>query len=38
MTKDVFEMLTDEITLIRHDIASLQRTSLNKDEAKALNE
>jgi hypothetical protein len=38
MTKDVFEMLTDEITLIRHDIASLQRTSLNKDEAKVLNE
>ena len=38
MTKDVFEMLTDEITLIRHDMASLQRTSLNKDEAKALSQ
>ena len=38
MTKDAFEMLTDELTLIRHDMANLQRTSLNKDEAKALNE
>jgi hypothetical protein len=38
MTKDAFEMLTDELTLIRHDMASLQRTSLNKDEAKALND
>jgi hypothetical protein len=38
MTKDAFEMLTDELTLIRYDIANLQRTSLNKDEAKALNE
>ena len=38
MTKDAFEMLTDELTLIRHDMANLQRTSLNKDEAKALNQ
>jgi hypothetical protein len=38
MTKDAFELLTDELTLIRHDMANLQRTSLNKDEAKALNE
>ena len=38
MTKDAFEMLTDELTLIRHDMANLQRTSLNKDEAKALSQ
>jgi hypothetical protein len=38
MTKDFFQILTDEITLIRHDMANLQRTSLNKDEAKALHQ
>lgn len=38
MTKDTFQILADEITLIRKDIERLQRTSLNKDEAKNLNE
>lgn len=38
MTKDTFQILADEITLIRHDMERLQRTSLNKDEAKALNQ
>ena len=37
MTKDTFQILADEITLIRHDMERLQRTSLNRDEAKALN-
>lgn len=36
MSKDSFQILADELTLIRHDIERLQRTSLNKDEAKAL--
>ena len=36
--KDTFQILADEITLIRVDMERLQRTSLNKDEAKALNE
>jgi len=36
--KDSFEILTDEITLIRREIEQLQRTSLSKDEAKALNQ
>ena len=36
--KDTFQILADEITLIRHDMERLQRTSLNKDEAKALNQ
>src|SRR3990167_1347593 len=36
--KDTFDILTDEITLIRREIEQLQRSSLNKDEAKALNE
>ena len=36
MTKDSFQILADELTLIRHDIERLQRTSLNKDEANAL--
>lgn len=35
--KDPFEILADEITLIRHQIDSLQRTSLSKDEAEAFN-
>lgn len=34
--KDTFEMLVDEITLIRHEIKTLQRTSLDKDEAETL--
>lgn len=38
MTKDTFQILADEITLIRHDMERLQRTSLNKDEAKALSQ
>ena len=37
MSKDPFQILADEITLIRTEIEKLQRTSLNKDEAKALN-
>lgn len=36
--KDPFQILADEITLIRGDVERLQRTSLNKDEAKALHE
>ena len=36
--KDSFEILADEITLIRGEIKQLQRSSLNKDEAKALND
>ena len=36
--KDTFQILADEITLIRGEIKQLQRSSLNKDEAKALNE
>ena len=36
--KDTFQILADEITLIRHDMERLQRTSLNKDEAKALSQ
>ena len=35
--KDPFQELVDEITLIRQDMGRLQRTSLGKDEAKALN-
>lgn len=35
--KDTFQILADEITLIRVDMERLHRTSLNKDEAKALN-
>ena len=34
--KDPFQILADEITLIRGEIERLQRTSLDKDEAKAL--
>ena len=36
MSKDPFQILADEITLIRGEIERLQRTSLDKDEAKAL--
>lgn len=36
--KDTFQILADEITLIRVDMERLQRTSLNKDEAKALSQ
>jgi hypothetical protein len=35
--KDTFEILADEITLIRRQIDHLQRTSLNRDEAEAFN-
>ena len=38
MSKDPFQILADEITLIRSEIEKLQRTSLNKDEAKALHD
>lgn len=36
MSKDPFEMLADELTLIRRDIERLQRTSLDKTEAQAV--
>ena len=36
--KDTFQILADEITLIRVDMERLQRTSLNKDEAQALSQ
>ena len=35
--KDPFEILADEITLIRRQMDHLQRTSLSKDEAEAFN-
>lgn len=35
--KDPFEILADEITLIRRQVDHLQRTSLSKDEAEAFN-
>ncbi len=35
--KDPFQILADEISLIRRQLDHLQRTSLDKDEAKALN-
>lgn len=35
--KDTFQILADEITLIRKDIETLQRTSLSRDEAQGLN-
>ena len=38
MTKDPFQILADELTLIRKDMDRLQRTSLDKDEAKKLNQ
>ena len=31
MSKDPFQILADELTLIRKDMDQLQRTSLNKD-------
>ena len=36
--KDPFQILADELTLLRHDMDKLQRTSLSKDEAEALNQ
>jgi hypothetical protein len=38
MSKDPFQILADELTLIRKDMEQLQRTSLSKDEAKALHQ
>ena len=38
MSKDPFQILADELTLVRGEVGRLQRTSLNKDEAKALND
>ena len=38
MSKDPFQILADELTLIRKDMDQLQRTSLNKDEAEALHQ
>ena len=38
MSKDPFQILADELTLIRKDMDRLQRTSLDKDEAKKLNQ
>lgn len=36
MSKDPFQILADELTLIRKDMDRLQRTSLDKQEAEAL--
>lgn len=36
--KDPFQILADELTLIRKDMDQLQRTSLDKDEAEALHQ
>ena len=36
MSKDPFQILADELTLIRKDMDKLQRTSLDKQEAEAL--
>ena len=38
MSKDPFQILADELTLIRKDMDQLQRTSLDKNEAKKLNQ
>ena len=38
MSKDSFQLLADELTLMRGEIDRLQRTSLNKDEASKLND
>jgi len=38
MSKDPFQILADELTLIRKDMDRLQRTSLDKDEAEALHQ
>ena len=37
MAKDAVQELVDEITLVRGEVKQLQRTSLSRDEAKALN-
>ena len=34
--KDPFQILADELTLIRKDMDRLQRTSLDKEDAEAL--
>ena len=38
MSKDPFQILADELTLIRKDMDRLQRTSLDKDDAEALHQ
>ena len=38
MSKDPFQILADELTLMRGEVDRLQRTSLNKDEASKLND
>lgn len=38
MSKDPFQILADELTLIRQDMDKLQRTSLSKADAEALHE
>jgi biopolymer transport protein ExbB/TolQ len=38
MSKDPFQILADELTLIRKDMDRLQRASLDKDEAEALHQ
>ena len=38
MSKDPFQQLVDEITLIRGEVQALKRSSLDRDEAKALSE
>ena len=38
MSKDPFQQLVDEITLIRGEVQQLRRSSLDKDEAEKLNE
>ena len=38
MSKDPFQILADELTLIRKDMDRMQRTSLDKDEAQALHQ
>ena len=38
MSKDPFQQLVDEITLIRGEVKELKRTSLNREEAQTLNE
>ena len=38
MSDDPFQILADEITAIRKEVENLQRTSLNKEEAKALHD
>ena len=38
MSKDPFQILADELTLIRKDMDRLQRTSLDREEAKGLHD